>query len=64
MRSANIGYDTVGQVGVLLARFWGFGDDVLRISTLKGKGKKYVGLNPLSLKPYIPFYTSWTVSEV
>ena len=35
-----VGYDNVGRVGVALARFSFFGDDVLQVSTLKGKGSK------------------------
>ena len=44
--ASNVGSDTVGRVGVFLARYSFFGDDILRVSTLKGKGKKHQALNP------------------
>jgi hypothetical protein len=53
--STNIGLDTVGRVGVSLARYSFFGDDILRISTLKGKGKKHLALNPHKLEAMISF---------
>ena len=53
--STNIGLDTVGRVGVSLARYSFFGDDILRISTQKGKGKKHLALNPHKLEAMISF---------
>lgn len=48
--TTNVSYDTVGRVGVSLARYLFFGDDILRVSTLKGKGKKHMALNPHKLE--------------
>ena len=55
LSTVNIGYDSVGRIGVSLARFSFFGDDVLRISTLKGKGKRHVGLSPHKLEAMYSF---------
>ena len=55
LSTVNIGYDSVGRIGVSLARFSCFGDDVLRISTLKGKGKRHVGLSPHKLEAMYSF---------
>ena len=40
MQPIAIGYDTIGKIAVALARYSFFGDDVLQVSTLKGKGSK------------------------
>ena len=55
LSTLNIAYDTVGRIGVSLARFSFFGDDVLRISTLKGMGKRHVGLSPHKLEAMYSF---------
>jgi hypothetical protein len=36
-----IGYDMIGKIAVALARYSFFWDDVLQVSTLKGKGSKH-----------------------
>ena len=56
--ATNIGLDSVGQVGVSLARYSFFGDDILRISTLKEKGKKHQALNPHKLEAMISYIHS------
>lgn len=45
----------VRYVGVSLARFSYFVDDILRVSTLKGKSKKHIALNPHKLEGLYSF---------
>ena len=54
LRPLKVGYDNVGRVGVVLARFSFFGDDVLQVSTLKGKGSK-LALNAHKLEALYSF---------
>ena len=53
--SMNVNFDTVGRLGVSLARQAYFGDDVLRVSTLKGKSKQHAALNPHKLEAMLTF---------
>ena len=48
--ATNVTLETVGRLGVSLARFSFFGDDILHVSTLKGRGKKHLALNPHTLE--------------
>ena len=38
-------YSNVGRISVALARYAYFGDNVLRVSTLKRKGKQHAALD-------------------
>ena len=49
MKGKDIDVTSVGRFAVLLARCCYFGDDILRVSTLKGKGNRR-GLDPHKLK--------------
>ena len=49
LKGKNIDASNVGRFGVLLARCSFFGDDVLQVSTLKGKGNRR-GLDPHKLE--------------
>ena len=52
-------YDTVGKIAVALERYSYFGDDILQISTLKGKECKRA-LDPHKLEALHSFCTTYT----
>jgi hypothetical protein len=55
LRPLTPGYSTVGRIGVALARFSYCGDDILKVSTLKGTGKKHAALDVHKLEALYSF---------